>query len=146
MKHYLLPALLISFILPTTAVFAAEGEEMPDLERARQHMEMQRMEMELESDRAELEFENEMRQLELEAKKGQLMGKAKRHHDDKGKCRGMMAIILIVHILTAIWVYQDIKKRSDLSGVWIVIALLTGLLGTLVYAVVRLGETPKKDK
>ena len=134
MKHYLLLALLISLFVPTTAVFAAEGEEMPNVERARQHIEIQRMEMELENDR-----------VELEAKRRQLSGKTKGRHGGKGKCRGMMAIIMIVHILTAIWVYQDIKKGSEVSGIWIVIALLTGLLGTLVYAVIRLVESPQEE-
>ena len=144
MKHYLLLALLVSLLLPTAAVFA-EGEETPDMERFHQQMEIERMEMEMENDRAELEFEKEMRQLELEAKRRQLAGKAKGHHGKGGKCGGMMAIIMIVHILTAIWVYQDIKKGSEVSGIWIVIALLTGLLGTLVYAVIRLVESPQEE-
>jgi hypothetical protein len=144
MKHYLLLSLVVLLFLPTAAVFGEGEDKTPDLEKVRQHMEMQRMEMELESDRAELEFENEMRQLELDQKKRQLASSSKSHHGKGGKCRGMMGIIMIVHILTAVWVYQDIRKRKDLSGIWIVIALLTGLLGTLVYAVVRLSETPQK--
>jgi len=47
--------------------------------------------------------------------------------------------------LCAVWVYQDIRRRASGSGIWIVIALLTGLLGTLVYAVVRLGENQKSQ-
>ena len=145
MKHYLLLALLVSLLVPTAAVIA-EGEQQPDLERASQHLRMQRVQMEIENERAEFEFKNEMRQLKLKEKRAQLQGKPKSsHHGGKGKCGGVMAIIFIVHILTAIWVYQDIKKRSNISGIWIVIALLTGLLGTLVYAVVRLGETPQKE-
>jgi hypothetical protein len=55
----------------------------------------------------------------------------------------LMTTCVLVHILTAVWVYQDIQRRHVGSGLWIVIALLTGLCGTLVYAVVRLGDAPK---
>ena len=51
---------------------------------------------------------------------------------------GMMCVV--VHILVAIWVFQDIRTRGTGSGIWIVIALIAGLLGALVYAVVRLGD------
>jgi hypothetical protein len=53
--------------------------------------------------------------------------------------------LLVVHILLAVWVYTDIRKLNRGSGIWIVIALLTGLLGTLVYAVVRLGDARTEE-
>ena len=53
-----------------------------------------------------------------------------------------MFICFIVHILLAIWVYGDIRRRNTGSGIWIIITLLTGLLGALVYAIVRLGDKP----
>lgn len=62
------------------------------------------------------------------------------HSKSKEDMHPLLLICFIVHILTAVWVFQDIRKRGAGSGLWIVIALLTGLLGTLVYAVVRLGE------
>jgi hypothetical protein len=69
---------------------------------------------------------------------------SKYHHDGlKGFLFLFMATCVLVHILTAVWVYQDIQKRHVGSGLWIVLALLTGLCGTLVYAVVRLGDTSK---
>jgi len=46
----------------------------------------------------------------------------------------------VVHILAAIWVYKDMRERSAGSGIWIAIALLAGLFGALVYALVRLGD------
>ena len=51
-----------------------------------------------------------------------------------------MAMCVVVHILVSVWVIQDIRTRGTGSGIWIVIALIAGLLGTLVYAVVRLGD------
>ncbi|HOK96600.1 MAG TPA: hypothetical protein PK052_12360 [Anaerohalosphaeraceae bacterium] len=55
----------------------------------------------------------------------------------------MMVCCAVVHILSAVWVFQDIRTRGAGSGVWIVIALLAGLFGVLVYAVVRLGDIRK---
>jgi len=61
-------------------------------------------------------------------------------HGKAAHCLMFVMICGIIHILMTIWVYQDIRKRNAGSGIWIVVALLTGLLGTLVYAVVRLGD------
>lgn len=60
-----------------------------------------------------------------------------------GFCALMFGIMLIVHILVSIWVYSDIRKRNSGSGIWVVIALLTGLFGTAVYALVRIGDNKK---
>lgn len=55
----------------------------------------------------------------------------------------VMVCCTVVHILSAVWVFQDIRSRGAGSGVWIVIALLAGLFGVLVYAVIRLGDIRK---
>ena len=55
-------------------------------------------------------------------------------------CGLLMVMCLVVHILVTIWVFQDIRNRGTGSGIWIAIALIAGLLGALVYAVVRLGD------
>jgi len=70
----------------------------------------------------------------------------KQMHKDghKPMCALLMAMCLVVHILVAVWVFQDIRIRGAGSGIWIVITLIAGLLGALVYAVVRLGDV-KKD-
>lgn len=60
--------------------------------------------------------------------------------------RHMLGVIvlvsLVIHILLATWVYQDIRRRGTGSGIWIVVTLLAGLFGAAVYALVRLGEKP----
>ena len=59
--------------------------------------------------------------------------------------RGAGAFVLlcvVIHILCAVWVYQDTRRRNAGSGLWVVIALLSGLFGTAVYALVRLGDKP----
>lgn len=57
--------------------------------------------------------------------------------------RGLMIFILVtglIHVMLAMWVYQDIRKRSMGSGVWILLVLLVGFVGALVYAIVRIGD------
>ena len=77
------------------------------------------------------------------SRSGCSMSSGKRHHPMKIICPLMLLLIMIVHILLAVWVYKDIRKKNSESGVWIVIALITGLLGTAVYAIVRLENTKK---
>jgi uncharacterized membrane protein (DUF106 family) len=130
------------FILPAVAI--AEEHEDIDLERVQQHLDVEEREMELEQRRAEMHHENQMRELELEKHRAQM--KQFQHHPRKNKCMPLILLCLVVHILVAVWVYQDIRTRGTGSGIWIVIALLAGLLGALVYAVVRLGDVKQSEK
>jgi len=150
MKRYVLSMMLATMFMPALAVAQEEGPE--DIEF---QMEMQEREMELEYRNAEMDIERRMQELELEKRKIELehmrrpkeqSGHMKNHDDDDDDDDGahpLLLLVLVVHILCAVWVYQDIRRRAGGSGIWIVIALLTGLLGTLVYAVVRLGENQK---
>lgn len=119
---------------------AEVGEQMRQIELKKEHMAIQQHE-------AEMDFNQKMREIELQKLRRGLENKQQRrkHPGGAGHCgHGIMfpllAIFCIVHILVAVWIYQDIRKRNTGSGLWIVIALLTGLLGALVYAVVRLGD------
>ncbi len=108
----------------------AEGQELRELESAERHMHQRE------------------RHLDLAAKHKKCWKYHEKDwkHKDEDNAAPLLIVIAIVHILTVIWVYQDIRKRGVGSGIWIVIALLTGLLGTLVYAVVRLGDTRQTPK
>jgi len=46
-------------------------------------------------------------------------------------------IFYVVAILIAVWVYKDAKKRDMNATVWLLIVLLTGCIGCIVYLVVR---------
>jgi Flp pilus assembly protein TadB len=139
MKHFILFMVALGMLVWISAVFgqeeAAVGEEME------RELDMRRAQLELQEHEGEVDFRREMRQLELEKKRMGLehWKKSKKHHDDKGGAV-LLFVLLIVHILLAVWVYQDIRKRNTGSGIWIVVALLAGLFGTLVYAMVRLGD------
>ncbi len=151
MKRYVLSMILATMFVPALAVAQEEGPEDFEFQ-----MEMYERKMELKHREAEMDIERRMHELELEKYKIELehMRRPKEHpghmkdnddDDDDDDLHPLLLVVLVVHILCAVWVYQDIRRRAGGSGIWIVIALLTGLLGTLVYAVVRIGESPKSQ-
>ena len=140
MKRCILIMVLATMFAPV-AVFSQEleGQENPEYK-----MEMRGMEMELEQRDAEMGFQRRMLELELEERQIELERLRRGHKHRPCKKLPFLLLVVIVHILVAVWVYQDIRKRNAGSGIWIVIALLAGLLGVLVYAIVRIGDNDKK--
>ena len=142
MKRYVLMSVLLVSMFACTAVLSQEFEP-EDMEF---QMEMHERKMELEQREAKMNMEREMQKLELEQRRMEL----ERAHeddddDDREEALGFLLLICaVVHILVAIWVYMDIRQLNRGSGIWIIIALLAGLLGALVYAVVRLGDGRQK--
>jgi hypothetical protein len=127
----------------STAAFSQE----PGSEDIEHELHLRNMQLELEERESELGYQERMREFELEARRIQLEREQRpqehlRHR--KPHCKpGKILFILgwfLVHILLAVWVYKDIRERNSGSGIWIVIALLTGLFGVLAYAIVRLGD------
>ena len=148
MKQCVLAMLLAVMFLPAAAVVAQEpewpqGPEAAEFEmEMRQHeQEMQARQQELQQREHDLDMKRRMGELELEKRKLGL--EHMRRETDKPKPHPLLLVIVVVHILAAVWVYQDIRSRNKGSGLWIVITLLTGLLGVLVYAIVRLGDREK---
>jgi len=45
--------------------------------------------------------------------------------------------LLAVWILLAVWVYRDAKKRGMEATLWLLVVLLTGIIGLIVYLIVR---------
>ena len=45
--------------------------------------------------------------------------------------------LLVVWILLAVWVYRDAKKRGMEATLWLLVVLLTGFIGLIVYLIVR---------
>ena len=141
MKRCVLGMVLAAMLLPAAAVV---GQEFEELEHDPEYqMEMQERQMELEGRQAKIEAERRMADLELAKRKMELAQMDKAHRDGPGL---LLLVIAVVNILCAVWVFQDIRQRACGSGIWIVIALLAGLLGTLVYAVVRIGDTGNNKK
>jgi hypothetical protein len=149
MKRWILGMVLAAMVLAPAAV----AQEYEELEHDPEYqMEMQEREMELRGREAEMEAERRMADLELEKHKMELekykmeLQHMRRETHEGGPGALLLLGIAVVHILCAVWVYQDIRQRACGSGIWIVIALLAGLLGTLVYAVVRVGDTGNNKK
>lgn len=123
-----------------------EGEN-EDMER---EFERQEMQMELETRQSERQFEREMRELELDERRAEIERAGEREHwDHKGHNKGgkipFLLLCLVIHILVAIWIYGDLRQRNANGGIWIVIGILAGLLGAIVYAIVRLGDIRKEQ-
>ena len=54
---------------------------------------------------------------------------------------GLMFLIgIICNILLAIWIYTDIRKRGEGSGIFIAMALVAGIPAALIYSLVRIGD------
>jgi len=49
----------------------------------------------------------------------------------------MVIVFFVIALLLAIWVYKDAKKRDMNAAVWLLIVLLTGCIGCIIYLVVR---------
>ena len=46
-------------------------------------------------------------------------------------------VFLILGIALAVWVYKDAKKRDMNAAVWLLVVLLTGCIGCIIYLIVR---------
>ncbi len=54
---------------------------------------------------------------------------------------GLLFLIgIICNILLAIWIYTDIRKRGEGSGIFIAMALVAGIPAALIYALTRIGD------
>jgi hypothetical protein len=140
MKRYVFVSVLLLNLLAVPAVFS---QEPPPDER---QLQMRQQEMDLQQRQAKMDMEREMQKLDLEQRRMKIEhARAEdRERDGKGALGVLLLVCLIVHILVAIWVYMDIRQLNRGSGIWIVIALLTGLFGGLVYAIVRIGDARQK--
>ncbi len=56
-------------------------------------------------------------------------------------CGGMMCLIgilpLIVWIGIGYWMYKDAKKRNENAVLWLIIGLVLGLIGVIIWIIVR---------
>ena len=49
----------------------------------------------------------------------------------------LAAVYWIIALILCIWVYKDAKKRDMNAAVWLLIVLVTGCIGCIIYLVVR---------
>ena len=133
MKRYVLMGLLLASLVACPEALCKEFAP----EDAEAQMAMKERGMELQARQAKMDLDREMQKLELEGRRLKL---DMARHGPKKEPHPLLLLVVVVHILLAIWVYMDIRQLNRGSGLWIVLVLLAGLLAAIVYAIVRLGD------
>ena len=145
MRQVTLVFLMIGVFLPAVAFATAEEEALAFEGEKLEFAHAKRLsELDIEAHETKLDFERQIHELELKARAAQIERQqpGPYHHRPKhGGIAGLIGLIMIiVRVLATIWVSRDLQQRKTGSGLWIPIVLVGGLLGLLVYAVVRLGD------
>lgn len=65
---------------------------------------------------------------------------AKHLEDIAGAVKLFLLVAFIFNIVVAIWIFTDIRKRGEGSGLFIALALLAGVPAAIIYAIVRIGD------
>ena len=62
-------------------------------------------------------------------------------------CAVGVIIWFVIWILIAIWVYRDAEKRGSSGALWLIIVILLGLIGIIIWLVVRppIGGAPTQQ-
>jgi heme/copper-type cytochrome/quinol oxidase subunit 2 len=56
-------------------------------------------------------------------------------------CLAIPIVWFIIAILLCIWVYRDAESRGMNGVLWLIIVLIAGLLGLIIYLIVRKDKT-----
>jgi preprotein translocase subunit SecY len=67
-------------------------------------------------------------------------GAAKHLQDIAGLLKLCFMVAIVFNILLAIWIYTDIRKRGEGSGLFIALAILAGIPAAIIYSLVRIGD------
>lgn len=63
---------------------------------------------------------------------------------------GMFCIIpviwFIICIALGIWVYKDAESRGMNGALWLIVVIFLGIVGLIIYLLVRAGEKGKKEE
>jgi hypothetical protein len=54
--------------------------------------------------------------------------------------RVMFVVGILCNILLTVWIFGDIRKRGEGSGLFVVLALFAGIPAAIIYSLVRLGD------
>lgn len=46
-------------------------------------------------------------------------------------------VMFIIWIVLAVWVYKDAEKRGSSGALWLIIVIVTGIIGLIIWLVVR---------
>lgn len=51
----------------------------------------------------------------------------------------------VIAILLCIWVYRDAESRGMNGVLWLIVVLIAGILGLIIYLIVRKEKTPSRE-
>jgi hypothetical protein len=54
-----------------------------------------------------------------------------------GVCIAVIIVWFIIWILIAVWVYRDAERRGASGVLWLIVVILLGLIGLIIYLIVR---------
>ena len=122
---------------------AQDGDDLHDM----QELDVQDRLLDMRERESHMDFKDQMRAMDLENRRFQMERERQpdRHMPPRGcpmqkHCGGLAVICIIIHLLLTIWVYGDIRQRGQGLGLWIIITLLAGFFGALLYLLARLGD------
>ncbi|TAL02200.1 MAG: hypothetical protein EPO07_07565 [Verrucomicrobia bacterium] len=147
-------AVLLFSLGATPAVAQDRGDSGARLERLerrvnemaeRQEQMLQRMENQMERRRALGQQPGENARQPLPPLAGPAAGvrdpNAARHAKGLHDLLGLLFLIgCLCNILLAIWIYTDIRKRNEGSGIFVAMAMVAGIPAALIYALTRIGD------
>ena len=61
----------------------------------------------------------------------------------------VIIVVWVIFILIAIWVYRDAEKRGGNGILWLIIVIFTGIIGIIIWLVVRPpigGKKPESER
>ena len=111
-----------------------------EYEEAETDLELRERQLDLERMEAEAAFAHQMRELDLEERRVEIEHIRSLAPRVDGSGAAFLLLCVVVHILMAVWVYADNRRRDAGHGIWIVITVLAGVFGAVVYAIIRLGD------
>ena len=146
LSRYMLIGCLL--VLPLVVRAAEEQEEQAPKQHQQQQIAEWRRNLEWKETEQKAAFRQAMRNMSLQERRlevaeqeATLKAVAKPQRCPAKDSWGLLVVACaLVHVLLGVWVFQDIRQRRTGSGVWIVIVLVTGLMGAFVYALVRIGD------
>jgi len=65
-----------------------------------------------------------------------------------GAICAVYVVMFVIWIAIGIWLYKDAEKRGKSGAIWLIIGLIAGIIGLIIWLVVRPpigGETPPRN-
>ncbi len=51
-----------------------------------------------------------------------------------------LIVWFIIAILIAVWVYRDAEAKGESGVLWLIIVLITGIIGLIIWLIIRRGK------